>query len=188
MHQLAKYGIGDLQVVNLKSDQDNELLETITKEFDEVNGIVDTILKQFSEIDSSIREWSNQFYDFASDCVDFVGKLSEASDSSNRDPNIVEGVLALGGMAAAASAAIVGAVGGGIKRYAAKKEMNRQLEESLVIKKQVAREKMPVIESVEMRLVKLNEKIEKLYAAVDSNVDFPQIVIEKGATKRGIQR
>ena len=24
--------------------------------------------------------------------------------------------------------------------------------------------------------------------AVDSNVDFPQIVIEKGATKRGIQR
>ena len=86
MHQLAKYGIGDLQVVNLKSDQDNELLETITKEFDEVNGIVDTILKQFSEIDSSIREWSNQFYDFASDCVDFVGKLSEASDSSNRDP------------------------------------------------------------------------------------------------------
>ena len=23
---------------------------------------------------------------------------------------------------------------------------------------------------------------------VDSNVDFPQIVIEKGATKRGIQR
>ena len=115
MHQLAKYGIGDLQVVNLKSDQDNELLETITKEFDEVNGIVDTILKQFSEIDSSIREWSNQFYDFASDCVDFVGKLSEASDSSNRDPNIVEGVLALGGMAAAASAAIVGAVGGGIK-------------------------------------------------------------------------
>ena len=165
MHQLAKYGIGDLQVVNLKSDQDNELLETITKEFDEVNGIVDTILKQFSEIDSSIREWSNQFYDFASDCVDFVGKLSEASDSSNRDPNIVEGVLALGGMAAAASAAIVGAVGGGIKRYAAKKEMNRQLEESLVIKKQVAREKMPVIESVEMRLVKLNEKIEKLYAA-----------------------
>ena len=43
--------------------------------------------------------------------------------------------------------------------------MNRQLEESLVIKKQVAREKMPVIESVETRLVKLNEKIEKLYAA-----------------------
>ena len=165
MHQLAKYGIGDLQVVNLKSDQDNELLETITKEFDEVNGIVDTILKQFSEIDSSIREWSNQFYDFASDCVDFVGKLSEASDSSNRDPNIVEGVLALGGMAAAASAAIVGAVGGGIKRYAAKKEMNRQLEESLVIKKQVAREKMPVIESVGTKLCELNEKIEKLYSA-----------------------
>ena len=25
-------------------------------------------------------------------------------------------------------------------------------------------------------------------ASVDSNVDFPQIVIEKGATKRGIQR
>lgn len=24
--------------------------------------------------------------------------------------------------------------------------------------------------------------------SVDSNVDFPQIVIEKGATKRGIQR
>ena len=126
---------------------------------------VDTILKQFSEIDSSIREWSNQFYDFASDCVDFVGKLSEASDSSNRDPNIVEGVLALGGMAAAASAAIVGAVGGGIKRYAAKKEMNRQLEESLVIKKQVAREKMPVIESVGTKLCELNEKIEKLYSA-----------------------
>ena len=28
----------------------------------------------------------------------------------------------------------------------------------------------------------------KIYKAVDSNVDFPQIVIEKGATKRGIQR
>lgn len=30
----------------------------------------------------------------------------------------------------------------------------------------------------------------KLYhiSIVDSNVDFPQIVIEKGATKRGIQR
>ena len=26
------------------------------------------------------------------------------------------------------------------------------------------------------------------YPDVDSNVDFPQIVIEKGATKRGIQR
>ena len=25
-------------------------------------------------------------------------------------------------------------------------------------------------------------------STVDSNVDFPQIVIEKGATKRGIQR
>ena len=186
MHQLAKYGIGDLQVVNLKSNQDNELLETITKEFDEVNGIVDTILKQFSEIDSSIREWSNQFYDFASDCVDFVGKLSEASDSSNRDPNIVEGVLALGGMAAAASAAIVGAVGGGIKRYAAKKEMNRQLEESLVIKKQVAREKMPVIESVGTKLCELNEKIEKLYSAefsrkvrVDDNLIAKRITIFK---------
>lgn len=165
MRRLAQYGIGDLQVVNLKSDQDNELFELITKEFDEVNDIVDTILEQFSEIDSSIKEWSNQFYSFASDCMDFVGKMSEDVNSSRRDPNIVEGVLALGGVAAAASAAIVGAVGGGIKRYAAKREMNRKLEESLVIKKQVAREKMPVIESVETRLSKLSEKIEKLYSA-----------------------
>ena len=44
MRRLAQYGIGDLQVVNLKSDQDNELFELITKEFDEVNDIVDTIL------------------------------------------------------------------------------------------------------------------------------------------------
>lgn len=186
MHQLAKYGIGDLQVVNLKSDQDNELLETITKEFDEVNGIVDTILNQFSEIDTSIKKWSQQFYGFASDCVNFVGEISEASNSSNRDPNIVEGVLALGGMAAATSAAIVGAVGSGIKRYAAKKEMKRQLEESLEIKKQVAREKMHVIESVEMRLDKLNEKIEKLFLSefarkvrVDDNLIAKKITLFK---------
>ena len=36
--------------------------------------------------------------------------------------------------------------------------------------------------------MKQNKEQEILKAAVDSNVDFPQIVIEKGATKRGIQR
>lgn len=164
MRQLENCGIGDLKVVNLKSNQDNELLTVITKEFDEVNGIVATIVEQFSEIDSSISEWSKQFYGFASDCMGFVEKISESTNKSKRDPSVVEGVIALGGMAVAASAAIVGAVGGGIKRYAAKKEMNRKLEESLVIKKQVAQEKMPVIESVEARLVKLSEKIEKLYS------------------------
>ena len=41
----------------------------------------------------------------------------------------------------------------------------------------------------EPSIIALESKTDALYAiGVDSNVDFPQIVIEKGATKRGIQR
>lgn len=42
----------------------------------------------------------------------------------------------------------------------------------------------------EQEILKAAEDLfaEKGFKGVDSNVDFPQIVIEKGATKRGIQR
>ena len=52
------------------------------------------------------------------------------------------------------------------------------------------RKPLPLYQKLICKLICKNYdvKVTRKELFVDSNVDFPQIVIEKGATKRGIQR
>lgn len=164
MEDFKKYGLANLELRAVHT-QDDPVLAELTKEMDEVNAIVNVIMKQFAKIDSSIKEWQGEFFDFSSKCFDVAGGISSKYDNSKRDPSVGEALVGVGAMAVGLVSGAAGLVGGAVKKYKANKEKQRQLDEALELKKQVAEEKMPYIGDVRKRLSTLGEKIEKLYSA-----------------------
>ena len=164
MEDFKKYGLANLKLRAVHT-QDDPVLAELTKEMDEVNAIVNVILNQFAKIDSSIKAWQGEFYNFASKCFDVAGGISSKYENSKRDPTVVEALVGFGAMAVGLVSGAVGLVGGAVKKYEANKEKQRHLNETLVLKKQIAEEKMPYIGDVRKRMSTLGEKIEKLYSA-----------------------
>lgn len=164
MEDFKKYGLANLELRAVHT-QDDPVLAELTKEMDEVNAIVNEILNQFAKIDSSIKAWQGEFFNFSSTCFDVAGGISSKYENSKRDPSVGEVLVGVGAMAVGLVSGAAGLVGGAVKKYKANKEKQRQLDEALELKKQVAEEKMPYIGDVRKRMSTLGAKIEKLYSA-----------------------
>ena len=164
MEDFKKYGLANLKLRAVHT-QDDPVLAELTKEMDEVNAIVNVILNQFAKIDSSIKAWQGEFFNFSSTCFDVAGGISSKYENSKRDPSVGEVLVGVGAMAVGLVSGAAGLVGGAVKKYKANKEKQRHLNETLVLKKQIAEEKMPYIGDVRKRMSTLGEKIEKLYSA-----------------------